>query len=138
MKKAHSSDGFTLFEVLIALMIFSMAVIALVGAINGVGNASVEARRNREIVAKLESLLTEITRMPVKPGTGDSSLEKTVSENGVAYHITKSKAVLSTQDDQALKDMYSVKGTARWNDGGRPEEIAAETLVYPQLYAPAL
>ena len=131
------TSGFTLFEVLLALMIFSVAVIALVEAINGMGNASVEARRNQEIVARLNSLMTEVTRLPGKPGTSDRSLDKTMTENGVDYHVKITPVELANKDGQPLPNMYAVKATARWKDSGHPEEINAETIMYPPLYVPA-
>ncbi len=138
MKTARISRGFTLFEVIIALMVFSVAVIALVGAINGIGDASVEARRQREVTARLESLITEFARRPWPKGTGDLSMEKKLNENGVEYFIKISKAELTNREGLPLSEMYSVITTARWKDGSRQEETGAETMMYAPLYAPAL
>jgi prepilin-type N-terminal cleavage/methylation domain-containing protein len=141
MKTAHRprSCGFTLLEVMLALMVFGIAVVALVGAINGVGNASTESRLYREVQAKLDSLMTEMTRMPQDPASlsSDKSEEKTVKENGVEYRLKKAPVDLSNIDGQTLPDMYSVKGVAHWKESGFDQEMTAETLLYPPLYAPA-
>ncbi len=131
-------SAFTLLEVMLALMVFSMAVVALVGAINGIGNASTESRVYREVESRLESLMTEISRMPPDPAAfaGDRTIEKTIRENGVEYRIKKAPAEITNKDGGTLPEMYSVKATARWKEGRQNEELSAETLVYPPLYAP--
>lgn len=130
-------SAFTLVEVILALMVFSMAVVALVGAINGIGSASTESRVYREVESRLESLLTEISRMPPDPAVagGDRITEKTIRENGVEYRIKKAPVEITNKDDAILPEMFTVKATARWKDGGQNQELNAETLVYPPLYA---
>ncbi len=140
MNTPRNPSGFTLLEVMLALMVFSMAVVALVAAINGVGMASTESRVYREVQSRLEALMTEITRMPPDPSVpigGDRTVEKTVRENGVEYRVKKSPVEITNKDGLVLPEMYEVKATARWKDGGRDEQLDAETLVYPPLYAPA-
>jgi len=140
MSSSRNHSGFTLLEVMLALMVFSMAVVALVGAINGIGNASTESRVYREVESRLESFMTEITRMPPDPSVpigGDRTSEKTVRENGVEYRIKKAPVEITNKDRQVLPDMFTVKATARWKEGGHDEELSAETIVYPPLYAPA-
>ena len=139
MNSARARSGFTLLEVMLALMVFSIAVVALVTTINGVGNASTESRIYREVQSRLESLMTEFTRTPVDPSVpaGERNLEKTIRENGVEYRIKKATVEITNKDGQMLPDMFTVKATARWKEAGHDEELAAETLVYPPLYAPA-
>jgi len=139
MNTTRGRSGFTLLEVMLALMVFSIAVVSLVAAINGVGNASTESRVFREVESRLESLLTEVTRTPKDPSApavADRTWEKTVKENGVEYHIKKAPFEITNKDGQVLPDMFTVKATARWKEGGHDEELNAETLVYPPLYAP--
>src|SRR6478672_2836021 len=85
VKTALRPSGFTLLEVMLALFVFGIAVVSLVGAINGVGVASTESRMYREVEAKLDSLMTEMTRMPPdqSPLSGNKPEEKTLKENGV-------------------------------------------------------
>jgi Tfp pilus assembly protein PilV len=139
MKLPRNRSAFTLLEVMLALMVFSMAVVALVAAINGIGNASTESRVFREVESRLESLMTEISRMPPDPAVsgGDRIMEKTVRENGVEYRIKKAPVEITNKDNQVLPEMYSVKAAARWKEGGQFAELSAESLVYPPLYAPA-
>jgi prepilin-type N-terminal cleavage/methylation domain-containing protein len=138
MNTAHRRFGFTLLEVMLALMVFSIAVVALVAAINGVGNASTESRVFREVESRLESLLTEVTRMPKDPSASptERTWEKTVKENGVEYHLKKTPVEITNTEGQVLPEMFTIKATARWKEGGQEEELVAETIVYPPLYAP--
>jgi hypothetical protein len=101
------------------------------------GRTALTARQNRAVVSRLESLMTEFTRLPPKPGSpGDQVVEKTVKEEGVEYHLRMEPANLRNKDDQELPGLFSVKATARWKEGNRADEISAETLVMPTLYAP--
>lgn len=138
MTRARRSPGFTLLEVMLALMVFSIAVVALVSAINATGNASTEARLYREMQSRLESLMTEVTRMPPEPTASpdDRIFEKTVRENGVEYHIRKEPVEIANKDGQVLPGIFTVKATARWKDGAQDGLLEADTLVYPPLYAP--
>jgi hypothetical protein len=107
------------------------AVVALVAAINGVGNASTESRIYREVESRLESLLTEITRMPQDPSVapGDRSLEKTVRENGVEYRIKKAPVEITNKDGQVLPEMFTLKATARWKEGGHGLQNVVDALM---------
>jgi type II secretory pathway pseudopilin PulG len=139
MKRTRQSEGFTLLEALLAVLIFGLAVVALVEAINSMGRTTIQARQNRAVVSRLESLMTEFTRLPPQPASaGDQIIEKTVKEDGVEYHLRMEPANLKNKDSQDLSGLFLVKATARWKEGSKPDEISAETLVYPPLYAPKL
>jgi prepilin-type N-terminal cleavage/methylation domain-containing protein len=130
--------GFSLLETILALMVFSIAVVALVGAINGMGNASVEARRTREVQAQLEAMMLDATRKPPQEiVSGQQSYETGSRQDGVDYHLAMQIIELANADGQTLPGLYSVKATARWTEAGAKQEISADTLTYPPLfYAP--
>jgi prepilin-type N-terminal cleavage/methylation domain-containing protein len=133
--KRSPQRGFTLLETILALMIFSIAVVSLVGAINGMGNASTEARRTREVQAQLETLILEITRhVPQEIVAGQRSYEKSTNRDGVEYRIAMAAVELTNQDGQPLQGIYSVKAEAHWTDGGHKEALNAETMLFPPLY----
>ena len=133
--RAHQA-GFTLLEAVLAVLIFGMAAVALVEAINSMGQTAIKARRYAAVVSRMESLLTEFTRMPQQPNTGDRSVEQTVKEDGVEYRLRMEPAKLENKDRQELNELYSVKATATWKEGSQTEEMSTETLLYPPLYAP--
>lgn len=135
IEKRLPRQGFTLLEVILALLIFSVAVVSLVGAINNMGNASNEARRTREVQAQLETLILEITRRPPQEiVAGQRSYEKTTSQGAVDYRIAMAAVDLTNQDGQPVQGIYSIKADARWTDGGHKEALSAESMVYPPFY----
>ena len=136
MKARPHQAGFTLLEALLSVLIFGLAAVALVEAINSMGQTAIKARRNAAIVSRLESLVTEFTRTPQQPNSGDRTSEQTIKEGDVEYHLRMEPAKLQNKDSQELNDLYSVKATATWKEGSQTEEMSTETLVYPSLYAP--
>lgn len=126
--------GMTLLEVVLALAVFSIAALALVGTIQQIADAGIESQKLLEIEQGLESLLDEYGKMPqlremeqeLKPGTDD-----------VAYRIAiELVRDLRNQDGRFLQNTYRILVTARWNEGGAPVEVSAETLRYAGAYLP--
>ncbi len=124
------THGFTLLETMLALMIFSMAVVGLVTAINGTGAASIEARQMRDIQARVDTLLLETTRNPSTAETLDVMLREGAAE----YHLQKIPAGITNAAGEILDGLFTVKVTARWKSDQGTEEITADTLVYPKLF----
>lgn len=121
--------GFTLLEALLALMIFSLAVVALVEAVNQLGRTTVQQRRETQVQERLRSLMTERTRLPLP-----EQKELKVQEEDVTYVVTHEPLELQNKDGQMLQGLYEVKVTARWVEGREVQEISAETWVYPPLF----
>jgi prepilin-type N-terminal cleavage/methylation domain-containing protein len=135
MKVQTNCRGFTLLETILALMVFSIAVIALVEVIARMGDASTEARRSREVQSQLESLMLEATRLPPNEIiAGQPSYEKTTKDRGVEYHLVMNQVQLTNQDGQQMSGLYSIKVTAFWSDGGAKLQASAESMVYPPLF----
>lgn len=133
-----SRRGFTLLEAMLALFIFSIAVVALIEAINSTGRTSLIARRERQVQARLESLLTEATRSPeflAKVRTNQPQ-ELTVKEGDLTFVIRAKPLELKNEDAQPLPDLYVVNATGRWKEGREDQEVSAETWVFPMLYLP--
>jgi prepilin-type N-terminal cleavage/methylation domain-containing protein len=127
--------GFTLLEVCLALLIFSIAVVSLVGAINGMGQASIEARQIRNLESQLETTLLEITRMPPKEiMAGAQNYETTQRANGIDTHIKIDALTWQSEDGVPLQGLYMVKVTARRVGQGARDELSAECLLYPPLF----
>jgi Tfp pilus assembly protein PilV len=132
------SAGFTLLEALLAMFVFSIAVVSLVTAINTMGEAAVESRRELQIQGRMESLLMEATRSPewLQGGQVNKPEDKTVKEAGVTYLIQAEEHELENSEAATLTDFYRVSILARWEEGGLPQEQLAETWVWPPLFAP--
>lgn len=120
--------AFTLLETLLALMIFSIAVVALVEAVNQLGKDTLHRRREAAVQERARSLLTEHTRLPNPPE------ETRLQEDDVTYTIRRVKLELKNRDGLPLNDLFEVRVTAEWLEGREPQTISAETWVYPPLF----
>ncbi len=120
--------GFTLLETLLALMVFSLAVVALVEAVHQLGGTTLLMRREAEVQERIRSLLIEHTRLP------DPQEEAQVKEGDVTYTMKRTKLELSNQEGVQLNDLFEVRVTAQWLDGSVMQQASAETWVYPPLF----
>jgi prepilin-type N-terminal cleavage/methylation domain-containing protein len=130
----QKSSGMTLLEVVLALAVFSIAALALVGTMNQIAEAATESQTILEIEQTLESLIDEYGKMPqmrnleedIKPGS-----------DGVAYRVKVEQVKdLRNQDGQFLQDMFRVQAFARWDDGGGVIELEADSMRYAGAFLP--
>jgi prepilin-type N-terminal cleavage/methylation domain-containing protein len=130
----QKSSGMTLLEVVLALAVFSIAALALVGTMNQIAEAATESQTILEIEQTLESLIDEYGKMPqmrnleedIKPGS-----------DGVAYRVKVEQVKdLRNQDGQFLQDMFRIQAFARWDDGGGVIELEADSLRYAGAFLP--
>lgn len=129
-----SHRGTTLLEVVIALAVFSIAAVALVGAINKIADTAADSQKFLEVEQTLESLIDEFGKMPQM-----RELEQDIEpgNDGVAYRVfIELVRDLKNQDGIFLTDMYRIRAIARWNDGSGPTEVSAETLRYAGSFQP--
>jgi prepilin-type N-terminal cleavage/methylation domain-containing protein len=128
------SSGMTLLEVVLALAVFSIAALALVGTMNQIAEAATESQTILEIEQTLESLVDEYGKMPqmrnleedIKPGS-----------DGVAYRVKVEQVKdLRNQDGQFLQDMFRIQAFARWDDGGGVIELEADSMRYAGAFLP--
>lgn len=130
----QKSSGMTLLEVVLALAVFSIAALALVGTMNQIAEAATESQTILEIEQTLESLIDEYGKIPqmrnleedIKPGS-----------DGVAYRVKVEQVKdLRNQDGQFLQDMFRIQAFARWDDGGGVIELEADSLRYAGAFLP--
>lgn len=126
--------GMTLLEVVLALAVFSIAAMALIGALNAVAEAGLESQRLLEVDQALESLIDEYSKAPqiqeldeqIKPGA-----------DGVAYRVViQLVRDLRNKDGRFLQNTFRIQAIARWNDGGGVTEVEANTLRYAGAFLP--
>lgn len=127
-------QGMTLLEVVLALAVFSIAALALVGTLNQIAEAASESQILLEVEQNLESLIDEYGKMPqmreleeeIKPGS-----------DGVAYRVKVEMVKdLRNKDGRFLQDMYKITAIARWNDGGGVMELQADSMRYAGAFLP--
>ena len=120
--------GFTLLETLLALMVFSMAVVALVEAVHQLGENALLRRHEASVQERMRSLLVEHTRLE------DAPAKWTVKESDVTYTVTHTPLELKNREGQPLPGMFEVRVTAAWQEGRTQQQASAETWVYPPLF----
>lgn len=124
----------TLLEVVLALAVFSIAALALVGTINQIAEAGADSQRILEIEQSLESLIDEYGKMPqireleeqIKPGS-----------DGVAYRVLIQQVKdLQNQEGRYLQNTFRIQAVARWDEGDGAIEMSAETYRYAGAFLP--
>jgi len=124
----------TLFEVILALALFTTAAVALVVAINTIGLAVLEARNMRAVQQGLESVMDEYSKMPqmleldkeLKPGP-----------DGIGYRVKITLMdKLKNKEGALISNIYRVQVQAKWREDNRPMETETETLRYAGMYQP--
>ena len=118
--------GFTLLETLLALMVFSTAVVALVEAVHQLGEHTLLRRHEAAVQERMRSLLVEHTRMLEQ--------EVELQEGDVTYTVTHTPLELKDRDGQPLPGLFEVRVTAAWKEGQTQQQASAETWVYPPLF----
>jgi prepilin-type N-terminal cleavage/methylation domain-containing protein len=122
--------GFTLLETLLALFVFSLAVVALVEALHQLGNTTLHHRREATVQERLRSLLIEHTHHTGLPTTTQ------VLEDDVTYTARRVPLELRNREGLPLPDLFAVQATAEWREGRVLQQATAETWVYPPLFRP--
>ncbi|HEY1053166.1 MAG TPA: prepilin-type N-terminal cleavage/methylation domain-containing protein [Prosthecobacter sp.] len=122
--------AFTLLETLLALMIFSMAVVSLVEAVNQLGLTTVHQRRESQVQERMRSLLTERTRLPLQQEEGDTK----VQEGDTTYIVRHQKLQLQNKEGQPVEGLFEVTVTAQWMEGREPQQTSVDTWLYPPLF----
>lgn len=123
--------AFTLLETLLALFIFSIAVVALVEAIHQAGGTTIMRRQEAAVQERLRSLLTEHTRLPA------ADAETIVREDTATYTIRRVPLEMSSRDGARLADLFEVRVTAEWAEGRASRQAEASTWIYLPLFKPA-
>jgi prepilin-type N-terminal cleavage/methylation domain-containing protein len=122
--------GFTLLETLLALMVFSVAVVALVEAVHQLGQHTLLRRHEAAVQERMRSLLVEQAHQqdPNPP----EKLQ--VKDGNVTYTVQRTPLELFDRDGQTVAGLFEIRVTADWLEGRTPQQATAETWVYPPLY----
>lgn len=124
MKKS----GFTLFETLIALAMFSLAIGGMAIALDRIIAAKGMLRDEAEMRQQLESLLDQAMALPIEElATGR---ETGPDAKGVKYYVSAEQAEIRDKDDAILPGLWWVTVRAEWTDGGEKQEKKEKFLRY--------
>lgn len=118
--------GFTLFEVLMALGIFAMAVVGSMVALNSVLSAAREVRLRDDIRSQLEN------RMAVLEGEELKEVERTVVGDriGIRFNESIHKEKVTGKDGKILDGFWRATIVAEWESEGSKQEERVDFLRY--------
>lgn len=125
-------EGFTLLETLLAIIVFSMAVVALVEAVHQLGENTLQRQHEAAVQERMRSILLEQTRIFVQ----NPPEEMKIKEGLTTYTVRRTPLELSDRNGQAIQGIFEVSVTADWMEGRTPQQASTETWLYPPLFQP--
>lgn len=130
----HARRGFLLFEMILALAVFSIAATAFAVALKRMANVASLAQSELRITRILDSALDEALAIPVLE-EGVTTTE--VGETGIEIETTvKLLEELENEDGQLLQEMYSITVMAKWFENGAWNDRTVDTWRYGRMYQP--
>lgn len=121
-----AADAFTLFEVLVALGVFAIAVTGLAIALDSALMAGFEARERALARIVLESRLSTVMSDP--PLTGSRTIDAR-DNNGVRIDEVMERFEAKTTNGTPVTGLWKVRITADWGRRDKGKETA-EILLY--------
>lgn len=124
--RRHRRPGYILFELVLALGIFAIAVLGLAKSLNQALETANLLKRDQIIRIGMRNFLEEIRRKPLTDMT-TTSMDTTY---GVTYTSSTEPVTLRTTSGSNLTDIYNltIKATSSFNDV--PEEATLSVYVY--------
>jgi hypothetical protein len=118
--------GYILFEMVLAITIFSLAVLGLARSLDQALTAANMLRRDQIIRIGMRSFLEEVRRKPLT----EMSMTYLDPTYGVTYTSTTEPVSLRTTSGSTLSDLYNltIKASSAFN--GVPEEAQLNVYVY--------
>lgn len=127
----QTKNGSALFELLLAMLIFGMAALALSGALNQVGMLAIESKEAAHIQAQAHSLLFEY-------GFGSDLVEGEVElpteDDRIHYRLLIEPVEMENMEGLVLPDLFKMVVKVEWQQSGQPMQFNAETYRYAPLY----
>jgi type II secretory pathway pseudopilin PulG len=118
--------GFVLWEIMLALMIFSLVVVALTSALQQTVDASILIRDESQVRFELQNLLTETAAQKLTPGRS----EVVVGDGRVHYEKEIRAVQAKTAKGVLLPNLFEIIVQASWKSSGHARSDHAEVIVY--------
>jgi type II secretory pathway pseudopilin PulG len=120
------SGGFVLWEIMLALLIFCVVVVALTSALQQTVDASILIRDESQVRFELQNLLTETAAQKLTPGKSS-----VVVGDGRVHYEKEIRAVQAkTAKGVLLPNLYEIIVQASWKSSGHARSDHAEVIVY--------
>ena len=122
----RATRGYALLDVIVALTVFSLWGVSLMGLLRDISIQSESYSRDRLIQYQLQSLITEARHKEVTEIPGEY-LDESL---GITFTTTIEALQLANIDGNALSDLYTVKVIAEFEEKGEPQVETAEVYLY--------
>lgn len=126
MKLNKNNHGVFLFEVILAVSILSLVLIALVASLNKTLDSSADEQKLLSIRHELNNYLAEARGDPLKAGSKNLGTD----DIDVSYTRKVQELKLTNDEKTVLNDLYLLTLTANWTDGGIAQQNKIEIYVY--------
>jgi len=130
MINRHGEKGFTLIEVLTALLLLSWLAVSIPAIFGPVATWVCKARTETTAVNYAASVLEELRSEPGKIdelNTGKTAEELSIGcgspYQGMTSQITR------MQPQQLMPNLYDVMVTVTWSEGGQPHNLQLRTVI---------
>ncbi len=124
--RLRSESGMLLLEVMLAVIVFSMAAVSLAVALNESLDAFADIRRQSEVRLQLQSALAETIGQ--KLTVGKETLQ--LGNGTVVYSREVTLLDWKNQKKEPVSNLYQVVVHAGWQDGNRKMQREAMQYVF--------
>jgi Na+-translocating ferredoxin:NAD+ oxidoreductase RnfG subunit len=122
----RSSNGFVLWEIMLALIIFAVVAVALTTALQQTVETSILLRDESQVRLEMQNLLAEATSVKVKLGKSEIQ----TGDGRVRYEREIRAVEAKTARGEVLRDLYEIVVKASWKSSGRDRSDSAALVVY--------
>jgi type II secretory pathway pseudopilin PulG len=121
-----SSEGFVLWEIMLALTIFAVVAVALTTALQQTVETSILLRDQSQVRLEMQNLLAEAASVKLKPGKSEIQ----TGDGRVRYEREIRVVQAKTARGEALSGLYEIVLKASWKSSGRDRSDNAAVIVY--------
>jgi len=126
MRPQNSENGMLLLEVMLAVLIFSLAAVSLAVALNESLDAFADIRRESDVRLQLQSAMAEATGQKLQVGKAKLKL----GNGSVNYSQEVSLLNWQNEKKEPINNLYQIVVRADWQEGERKMQREAMQYVY--------
>ena len=125
-RAGQGRQGMVLFEVIMALFIFTVVAFSLVMALDRSFDAAMDRNEIDVAIRGLENQMTLLHAARVLPGEKDLPDDG----SGILYHLAVEQEQLQDQKKEPVANMLRATITATWKSRGQAQERGVSELIY--------
>ena len=122
----QARQGMVLFEVVMALFVFTLVAFSLVMALDAGFDAATDRNEIDAAIRGLENQMALLHAARVLPGEQDLPDDG----SGILYHLAIEQEQMKDQKGQPVPNMYRATITATWKSRGQAQERDVTELIY--------